>query len=664
MGNHFRTPLFVILIAGLALVVSAPSSFAQNPDSAARLSQLREKAWSAGQVHVIVHFVVPDIEILSDASARFTGPDQTADAAGAMVQADAALTNAIEYSSWKILTELQGTDCKVISRFAYLPFIVLEVSPQALAVLENSPDVLGIEEDALLELADAAGKEGNDIDAAADDADDDPLDPMLDDTVTLIGAKAAWDMGFTGKGWYVAVMDTGIRPTHQFFSGKNIIEACRAKGADGSSPEGDCPNGTWTQDGPGSAVHYPSSYTGYDHGTHVAGIATGNYGALAGIAKDADIIAVKVFSKVSGGLTAWFSDLVAGLEYVYSLRGSYKIASANMSLGGIRFDKPCDSLYAYIKAPIALLSKAGIASAIATGNNYVCGEISVPACVSNSVAVGSSTKADERSNFSNYHPTMQKLFAPGSSIYSSTGVSDSSYASWNGTSMATPHVAGAWAVLKQAMPKENVANLLKLLRATGKSVSNDCVGAAIPRIQIDAALKAKAKFTLTTAADPVEGGTAKPAKTTSYPWGKTVTLRATAKKGYLFSGWSGDATGIANPATITIDGNKSVTAHFTAGTALFAPVLTAPADGAAGIGASATLEWTDTNSSPQEKKFLVRIKKAGGEYTYIVVAANKTSYVVNGLTAGTTYSWSVQAMGPTAAQNSEFPADWTFTTAN
>ena len=71
--------------------------------------------------------------------------------------------------------------------------------------------------------------------------------PQLDGTVNLVGAATAWSWGFTGSGWYVAILDTGIRSTHQFFAGKSIVEACFAKGADGVGGAGDCPNGQSTQ---------------------------------------------------------------------------------------------------------------------------------------------------------------------------------------------------------------------------------------------------------------------------------------------------------------------------------------------------------------------------------------------------------------------------------
>jgi len=142
--------------------------------------------------------------------------------------------------------------------------------------------------------------------------------------------------------------------------------------------------------GPGSAVHHSSTYSGYDHGTHVSGIAAGNYGSLAGVAKNANIIAVQIFSEFSASecdssspcVRSWNSDMLSGLNYIYSIRGSYNIAAVNMSLGGGIYYSPCDSDSS--KAAIDNLRSVGIATAIATGNDEWCYGISSPACISSS----------------------------------------------------------------------------------------------------------------------------------------------------------------------------------------------------------------------------------------------------------------------------------------
>ncbi len=244
--------------------------------------------------------------------------------------------------------------------------------------------------------------------------------------------------------------------------------------------------------GSGASVHYISSYESYDHGTHVTGIAAGKSTALSGIAKDANIIAVQVFSKFPSSLklASWNSDSLAGLDYVYYIRSNYSIAAVNMSLGSGKYGTSCDS--APQKAAIDNLRSVGIATAIATGNEGYCGYVSSPACISSSVAVGASTDSDFEPAFNNWHPTMQRLFAPGSIVYSAIGDSDTGYGNKSGTSMATPHVTGAWALVKQAVPGGSVTDILAALQSTGVSIATGCTSpsGSVSRIQIDAAITA------------------------------------------------------------------------------------------------------------------------------------------------------------------------------
>src|SRR6267143_7219010 len=150
----------------------------------------------------------------------------------------------------------------------------------------------------------------------------------------------------------VALVDTGVEVTHPFLAGKVVEEACYSSSVSGRSVTV-CPNGQSQQTGPGAGVTCPLSVCW--HGTHVAGIAAGNGGSagvvFSGVAKGAQIMAVQVFSKFTnasdcGGsppcALAWTSDIIAGLERVYSLRGARNLSSANLSIGGGSYTAPCD----------------------------------------------------------------------------------------------------------------------------------------------------------------------------------------------------------------------------------------------------------------------------------------------------------------------------------
>jgi subtilisin family serine protease len=555
MSRKAGPAIVVALGAGFLLTALSFHISAQSTKYTAEFDRLAQRATREGSVPVIVHLDVSDVGRLTAASAARTGVEGGATARADLNTADVALSSAIGATTDVVLSELRGTAFTVNHRYASVPFVALRASAAAILALAASPQVVSIEEDVLIPLDPGEAP----LEAVRRGADQ----PQLENTVNIIGASTAWGWGFTGQGWYVAVIDTGIRKTHQFFTGKTIVEACFAMGADALGGAGDCPNGLSTQTGPGSAAHGPSSYASFDHGTHVSGIATGNYGSLAGVAKNANIIAVQVFSRMANGtLSTWNSDSMAGLDYVYSIRGTYKIASANMSLGGSTlYNSPCDSEGR--KASIDNLRAAGIATAVATGNAGSCSGISAPACISSAVSVGSTTDSDGESSFSNWSGNLQKLFAPGSSINSSTGVSDSSYASWNGTSMATPHVAGAWALMKQVVPNGSVTDFLAALRDTGVGITSVCDGRrlAIPRLRVDRAIAALARYTLTIQSSA--NGTTDPAPGAYvYAPGTQVTVTAAPSTYSDFVAWTGAASGSSNPLTVLMDGDKTVVANF------------------------------------------------------------------------------------------------------
>lgn len=296
-----------------------------------------------------------------------------------------------------------------------------------------------------------------------------------------------------GTGWAVAVLDTGVDKVHPFLTGKVVEEAC-------FSGNSNCPNGSPTQLGPGAGVPCIYAPNGCRHGTHVAGIAAGRGSSFSGVARGADLIAIQVFSSFTGTNNcgtgedpcplSFASDQIAGLERVFTLRTSRQIAAANMSLGGGKFldQASCDAENVARKAAIDNLRSVGIATVIASGNDGFHDGLNAPACISSAVSVGSTTKTDQVSSFSN-SASFLSLLAPGSSINSSVPGGD--FAFFNGTSMAAPHVAGAWAILKQRAPTATVAAVLNALRSTGLPVTDTrSHNLTTPRIRIFRALNA------------------------------------------------------------------------------------------------------------------------------------------------------------------------------
>jgi hypothetical protein len=209
---------------------------------------------------------------------------------------------------------------------------------------------------------------------------------------------------------------------------------------------------------------------------------------FSGVARGASIIAIQVFSKFTGntctniGYTSpcalsYTSDQISGLERVYDLRTSFNIASVNMSLGGGQYTSYCDN--DPLKLYVDDLRSVGIATVIAAGNSYYKNAISSPACISSAISVGATCDSatagfgcdavDDIPDYSNIS-SLVSLLAPGSVITSS--IPDNGYASWHGTSMATPHVAGAWALIKQLNPSASVDEVLAGLQNTGVLVDD------------------------------------------------------------------------------------------------------------------------------------------------------------------------------------------------
>jgi len=381
---------------------------------------------------------------------------------------------AIAIAREDVLSQLLRGSASVIKRFETIPYFAAHVDADALQTLSGLQNVTSIVEDI-------------------------PLQPSLNDSTVIVQANQVWAAGLAGTGWNVAVLDSGVDKTHEMFAGGKVVsEACYSTTGGGGTSA--CPGGS-NSTAPGSGVNCSLSVSGCDHGTHVAGIAAGNASGLKGVAPGAGVIAIQVFSVFSasscGGvpcISAWNSDIILGLQRVLALAGGGTVASVNMSLGGGYYTshEACDAANGATKAAIDNLRSVNIATVIASGNNGYNDRISAPGCISTAVAVGSTTKAGAVSSFSNMAPGMVELLAPGSSILSS--VPGNRYASWNGTSMATPHVAGAWALLKAVaalkMNAGSVTTIQSALQSTGKAIVHAGSGGTYREIRVyDAAVQ-------------------------------------------------------------------------------------------------------------------------------------------------------------------------------
>lgn len=438
-------------------------------------NRLMDIANEKGYVRVIVRMNVPDIVELTQRSTVFQTGIQDQSYIQEAFDADIKLEQAISKTRDHVLHQLNGKPYRVTGSFSTVPAIGLVVTVETLEKLKSIPEVIGIEEDSLSRFS--RGKTAKNDKLEIDN-------PYMTRSLEIIGAQRAWGFGYTGQGWYIADIDDGILKTHEMFQGKQIVEACFSSGEDvWDTSEGDCPNGQETMYGPGAAVHYEPRF---DHGSHTAGIAAGNnHVDRFGVAKNANIIAIFVGSYFPSedDVLIWNVDCLLALEYVYSIRGQYPIAAVNMSLGGGHYTSYCAS--AIRASIISNLKDAGIASCVSSGNESYCDGVSDPACAPAAVAVDATTKQDTEYSYGNWHNEMVKILAPGVSITSAGGTGNTSYVSKTGTSMAAPHIAGAFAVLKQYDPTMTVDDILQILQDSGQMITSKCTNATGPKPRLN-----------------------------------------------------------------------------------------------------------------------------------------------------------------------------------
>jgi subtilisin family serine protease len=323
---------------------------------------------------------------------------------------------------------------RVTRRYNLSPVVVVEADAAQIERIARDPDVVSV-------IADT------------------PQPPADLESNVLIGATASVASGIDGTGTAVAVLDTGVDGSHPFLAGKVVAEACFAASSS-------CPNGGVLQVGPGSAVACTYAVRGCRHGTHVAGIAAGRHTdtiPFDGVAPGANIIAVQVFTRFEGDVCLLLqnespctlsltSDRIAGLEFVAWMTGSFNVVAANMSIGGGMFRDACD--FDPEKPIIDLLRQLNVATTISAGNDGSSTDVSAPGCISSAVTVGATTKLDAYASFTNSNPLVD-VVAPGVAINSS--IPGGGIASFNGTSMAAPHVMGAFALARQLHPNQSLA---------------------------------------------------------------------------------------------------------------------------------------------------------------------------------------------------------------
>jgi subtilisin len=368
-----------------------------------------------------------------------------------------------------VLASVAPADFELIHRFEVVPGLVGVANAESLQALAKDPRVLAI-------------------------APDLPVYAALSESTTLINANRVWtEMGFTGAGVTMAVLDSGVDISHPDLADSIVAQHCFNHGT--------CP--------PNNTDESDSARDDNGHGTHVAGIITSRGAASPrGVAPDVGIVAVRVLNDAGAG---WTSDVVAGIDWVVAHQAQYNIKVMNLSLGGGAYPDACDNsdantmLYA---SAIQAARRAGIVAFAASGNGGYTNQMMTPACVNGVMAVGSTydanvgpfswgataqsmcvdsdTAADMVTCTSNSSPVLD-LLAPGATITSAALGGGSSVRS--GTSMATPHASAVAALMLQARSGITPAEIESILKDTGVPTVDARNSRLTPRVDALAAVQ-------------------------------------------------------------------------------------------------------------------------------------------------------------------------------
>lgn len=436
----------------------------------------------------------------------------------------------------------------------------------------------------------------------------------------------------------VYIFDTGILYGHEEFDGTRAKFGFDAFGGNGSDGNG--------------------------HGTHVAGTVGGT---KYGVAKKTTLYAVRVLDNSGSG--AW-SGVAAGVDWSVGHHVAGKLAVGNMSLGGGISTAVDDAVRRAVADGIVICAAAGNSNADAINSS--------PARTAEAITVGSTTNLDAKSSFSN-HGAIIDIHAPGSSITSAWHTGTNVFNTISGTSMASPHVAGAAALYLEEFPGTSPAVVeagLKSRAAIGRisGLPSGTVNALLQTFPPAPPTAAPAVPTLNSpTANATAVGTSPTLSWSAVANAQNYTLEVSSSPEFSSDLRAFNTTGTSQVVSGLLQGtvyfwrvkaNNTVgSSDYTAArsftTLLNPPTLSSPANGATGIPRLATLTWVAIPGGPSYEIQISTSTAISG--AAIVPVASATYTVPSPLNSRTTYYWRVRSRKGNTV--SAYSATTRFTTA-
>jgi Subtilase family len=328
----------------------------------------------------------------------------------------------------------------------------------------------------------------------------------------LAGVNVLHDMGFTGHGVTIAIIDDGIDHDHAAFGGQAAFPNAKILGGRDFADDDDDPTIDCVEQ---------------SHGTAVAGVAAGHGGGVTGTAPDARLVMLKIQSAMLCGQPGLDGDLVGAIDWAVTHRDDFGIRVLSMSLGAGGFSSvaSCEASSSGLRDAVNAATAAGLVVLAASGNDGLCDQISRPACIGGAISVGAvydadvgtsgfcvsanacvseshpvcaqdgrracfdqGTAADLVTCYSNSAPFLDVLAPSNCALTAAAGGGNNDC--FGGTSSATPFAAGVAASLIEADGALDSTRMRDLLATTGASVRDVKSGLDTPRIDGGAALAA------------------------------------------------------------------------------------------------------------------------------------------------------------------------------